>query len=1107
MTEDSMENKNNSVVFNNSTNTPSLSQTKTQFNSKITTGYIESESELYTTTDDDDCDEDINNNDVDYDTAPNGRNSPKTPETDNLEMLLNDDTLESMTLKKRVKVYFLENGDWRDIGTGYVSGVKKLPEEEEVTEETNNNQEDKETEVIPYLLVVDENSPEQSIIMSRLEGEIEYQRQEETLIVWRDTSGKDMALSFEEIGGCDHICDFIKYIQNNLVPTISLIAIRGDLNNMDPDNNNFNNTNNVAELLAGPVALPTIKDDLSASELIESLKIINDNLYQSFLKVSTQKFILDKDYLNCLVTNFEVNSKRNDWQKLILISSILKSIMAYNEAYIVYRILENDLFENCLAILEYDLDTPTMRANYIELYKSFKEQATLKQEVWFNHETLKDLENNKNNTGSNHDMQDEDGSTDQSISEEFNESENCKFLVGQLARLTFLKDFVFARYLDDYPIIQEVLQDDQIQLLEFITKKLNILNKLVNNILNAGNDVETIIQNLKMLHECILMAKTALGNNTDESAEFMQKLVDVKIFEMLKFVFSGIPETAPENDSLYEELKTVTTEIALAIIENDIMSLKDESGSISSLSAAFLIDKKESECKNEDQIALNEEDHNNTNNTTTREQSSEPIKIDLSLISVLSNLLTKDNCQYLKPQVLHALLALLNIEGSTGVEDFLTQSISKIEYKITEIVDDESDFYSDEEEEEEDYMMNPEDSNPNIKLMGKSGALSMFMKQLNHAEDAFDEDYDDLEEQELEEEDREEEEDDDEDDDDDLDEEEEDIIVDEEDEKFYERELMGIAEEPLSKNATKKINSLNNDNTSEDLDYDMENSDEENLNKKITNEEGEDEDDDFDLDNFVAHFDQLEEGDDQYSNDLDTQRGLYGDSLGFPTDTRDKFLKQFYQNIAPSLLDSVIKLNTSTYRNNNLIHLFDVIKFMIADHIKISKIFILIENGQILSNIAQIIESTDSTLRIKIKCMKLLTAIVSLDDTDYITHIVNENLLDSTFSIFKQYGKSNSIIKSIILEFCKLLTDMSEDKFNDISQQNFAIIGEYVFNRYMDCILDVTRDKEYTVLKRYADIMKAFREEKQSKANAITEIRNKSFIKQIEDEPIDDVLV
>lgn len=115
---------------------------------------------------------------------------------------------------------------------------------------------------------------------------------------------------------------------------------------------------------------------------------------------------------------------------------------------------------------------------------------------------------------------------------------------------------------------------------------------------------------------------------------------------------------------------------------------------------------------------------------------------------------------------------------------FFTQSLSNIEYKVTEILDDENDFFTDKEEDEEfDDDIQKEDeldahaeskdkeNNSNITLMGKSGALSMFVKQINNIDDE-----DDLENSKINE---------------NVDMEEygeasleEDIIVDEEDEKF-----------------------------------------------------------------------------------------------------------------------------------------------------------------------------------------------------------------------------------------------------------------------------------------------------------------------------------
>lgn len=1043
----------------------------------LNSSFIESESEFYTTTDNEELENNTNNYQESYfenrDAAYEAKKDmePTTPETDNIDGFFNDNEIEPMTMKKRVKVYFLENGDWRDVGTGYVSGIKRSPCEE--LEHSIKEEQSK-----PFLLVVDENSPSDSIIMSQLEGDIEYQRQEETLIVWRDCSGKDIALSFEEISGCDHICEFIKHIQSDLVPGISLIAIRGDINNLDLNsleqnmsnaysnnligNNNINN--NFVELLAGPVALPCTGEKQSAADLIESLKIINENMNQPFMKNTTQKFILDKDYLNCLINNYNVDKANDDWQKLILISSILKSIIAYNEAYIIYRILENDLYESCLEILEYDIDNPTMKANYLELYQDFKINAQRKQELWFNDEALKVLLK-----GNNEATEDSSSEPSSFLSEDENdEAENCKFLVGQLARLTFLRDFVFARYLDDFPVIQEVLQEDQTLLLDFITKKLNILDKIVSDIFtkyeNQQLTIEEVLQNMKMLHECILMAKSALGNHTDDSLDFMQKLVDIKIFEMLKTVFTGLSNTSYENDSQLqslEELKSLATDISLAIIENDIMSLKDECGSISSLSAAYMADK----CTTEEDKAKNE-------------------VVDLSMISVLANLLIKDQCQYLKPQLVHALLALLSIGGSTGVEDFFTQSLSNIEYRVTEIIDDENDFFTDKDDDEDfdnedddiendehivktgesdvDFDSNKE-NNGNFKLMGKSGALSMFVKQINNIDDEDEfETVDQKENDDMEE-------------DEDFILEEEDIIVDEEDEKFYEKELMNIADDQN--------------------DYNMENDEIQTGN--------------FNLDQYVAMFNNKNDQNDEQDEfeQVEFHEEDCDETTDYQSTIRTKFLTQFYDQIAHSLIDPIIKLEFSAFKDNNLIYLFDIVKFMICEHKETSRDFIFSSDKSILINISKIMCHSSTSFRNKIKCMKLFTSIISFNDSEYIGHIISENLLDGVFELFKEYGHVNGIIKSIILDFCKLLNDMNDDKLNIAAQDNFCVLGEYINQRYLPLIQEVLQHKEYSILNKFIKISNNISNNPNDDSETVNEYEKSDLIKRIEAEQIDDIIV
>lgn len=130
---------------------------------------------------------------------------------------------------RRVKVYLLKGEDWIDNGTGFCLG--------EIDKDTK----------VPYFLVRKEANMKEVILKSNLEGSIQYQRQQDTLIVWTDPSGSDLALSFQESEGCADLCDFIiKVQQGNYSPHISLYYVISKL----PD------SEDITELVTGPIRYP-----------------------------------------------------------------------------------------------------------------------------------------------------------------------------------------------------------------------------------------------------------------------------------------------------------------------------------------------------------------------------------------------------------------------------------------------------------------------------------------------------------------------------------------------------------------------------------------------------------------------------------------------------------------------------------------------------------------------------------------------------------------------------------------------------------------------------------------------------------------------------------
>lgn len=292
----------------------------------------------------------IHKNPGDTDRASSDAGSPESDQSEADDHVL----LIQSKLPRRVKVYLLQGDDWLDNGTGYCMG--------KVDTETHK----------PYFIVRNELDSEDIILRSYLEGCIQYQRQQETLIVWSDSSGKDLALSFQENEGCADLCDFIvKVQQENLSPMISLYYVITSL--VQDGNGSSEGSREITELIAGPITYPP--EQPSREELSKMLDIFaqaSNSLYSRFKILS---FILENGYLSRLYTLFCTCEENHDLASLHFFNDIVKTILVYNEAIIFNDFFSNELSVLALAsMLEYDREHPNYKAEH---------RAALKQEYKF----------------------------------------------------------------------------------------------------------------------------------------------------------------------------------------------------------------------------------------------------------------------------------------------------------------------------------------------------------------------------------------------------------------------------------------------------------------------------------------------------------------------------------------------------------------------------------------------------------------------------------------------------------------------------------------------------------------------------------------------------
>lgn len=420
------------------------------------------------------------------------------------------------TESKRVKVYVLENNEWKDTGTGYCRG--------EIMEESG--------EVVrtgAFLLVTNENEPHEVLLRSKLEGNIEYQRQEETLIVWKDVEGKDIALSFEESLGCDTLCEFLVSIQRSIEPNISLVAVKS----VD------NGTGSIHEIITGPVALPSIEPVQSTTTLLDALKILNDNTSFEYLKTETVEFVLKHDYISVLINHFHKAEKEQIPRDLFLLSNILKTLILYNQRDIIELLADDSRIMGVVGILEYDTEFPSSKADHRRCLET--EAPTFKEII--------PLEN-----------------------------EDLKSIIKKCFRLQFLKDVVLVQFLDDnnLNLMTDVILDletciiDSLQIDPFLDHLMELYRK---DIGTRGDMPEELNQKrkegIKLLHQCIQMSR-----NLDhmDKTKFYKVLVKKGLFNVLDYAF----HTETDNN-----LRILATDTIIAIVEHDILLIHNVQKEIS----------------------------------------------------------------------------------------------------------------------------------------------------------------------------------------------------------------------------------------------------------------------------------------------------------------------------------------------------------------------------------------------------------------------------------------------------------------------------------------------------------------------------------------------
>ncbi|KAI4115742.1 MAG: hypothetical protein LQ345_003712 [Seirophora villosa] len=231
--------------------------------------------------------------------------------------------------KKRVKVYELRNNDWFDRGTGFCTG-RVIGEDSRISVES-------------------EDQPDRMLLETRITKDDGYQKQQETLIVWTESSGTDMALSFQEAEGCAAIWEFVSRVQQHLM------AIAGPDDALSDDAmDNYTHPN------PNPLVLPPPE----LSNLDEIASMLRTLIASPQGRDSLSKFVLTEDYLRKLVPLVSVAEDLESLDDLHHLCNIMKMLVLMNDTQIIEHVVSDDVVMGVVGALEYDPDFPTHKANH-----------------------------------------------------------------------------------------------------------------------------------------------------------------------------------------------------------------------------------------------------------------------------------------------------------------------------------------------------------------------------------------------------------------------------------------------------------------------------------------------------------------------------------------------------------------------------------------------------------------------------------------------------------------------------------------------------------------------------------------------------------------------
>ncbi|KAJ1032654.1 hypothetical protein NDA16_000677 [Ustilago loliicola] len=464
---------------------------------------------------------------------------------------------------RRVKVYELKGETWFDRGTGYCAGVYDetvdeallvarreekcqflegidVPAEADVDENepvlANGNgeqgaQKAASTQPQPcqFVVVVSENLESEDILLaSKVVKEEVYQRQQDTLVVWTEPTGVDMALSFQEAEGCNEVWEFLTEVQKHFMS-----LAEEALTDSPPTTPNPHSPTGILGMSASSSGLEPLLNIMGDYKGLPEPSLANLEKIDAMLKETTARgpmmreklttWLMEAHYIRKLVPFFHSVEELEALPALHMLCTIMQTLLLLNDSFLFEYILQDDVFLGVVGMLEYDPEFPSLKANYRD---HLTQRARFKQVIDIGDPMI-------------------------------------VAKIHQTYRLLYLRDVILARVVDDptVSILNSFIFFHQNDIVNYCSQNDLFLSELFRMLMNPDEPQERRSEGVLFLQQLCAMGKLI---QLPARISLYRTLTDWGLFNVLQYALENLGQTA----------RNAAAEILMTIIEYDANSVR-----------------------------------------------------------------------------------------------------------------------------------------------------------------------------------------------------------------------------------------------------------------------------------------------------------------------------------------------------------------------------------------------------------------------------------------------------------------------------------------------------------------------------------------------------